>query len=99
MPSISALSPYYYKSFHPLKNDDKISGSSSNGHQTYTNANQPTQSLFRLVLQSQVCMYSLYFLGSFIVKGENWTEGLIVHPAMPFNHKLLKLPEEIARCK
>ncbi|CAG9534969.1 unnamed protein product [Cercopithifilaria johnstoni] len=65
MPSISALSPYYYKSFHPLKNDDKTPRSYGNGHPTFTccmNAQQSTQSgqsLFRLVLQSQTA-YAQY---------------------------------------
>ncbi|VBB26086.1 unnamed protein product [Acanthocheilonema viteae] len=65
MPSISALSPYYYKSFRPLKNDYKTSRSFGNGHPTstcYTNAQQSaqfTQSLFRLVLQSQTA-YAQY---------------------------------------
>ncbi|EFO23239.2 hypothetical protein LOAG_05247 [Loa loa] len=62
MPSISALSPYYYKSFHPLKSDDKSLRSCGNEHPTstrYTNAQQSTQSLFRLVLQSQTA-YAQY---------------------------------------
>uniref|UniRef100_A0A0R3RGF1 G_PROTEIN_RECEP_F1_2 domain-containing protein n=1 Tax=Elaeophora elaphi TaxID=1147741 RepID=A0A0R3RGF1_9BILA len=62
MPSISALSPYYYKSFHPLKNDDKISRNCGDGHSTstcYTNSEHSTQSLFRLVLQNQTA-YAQY---------------------------------------
>ncbi|VDK71717.1 unnamed protein product [Litomosoides sigmodontis] len=57
MPSISALSPYYYKPFHALKSDDKISRSSSNARPTYTS--DSAQSLFRLVLQSQTA-YAQY---------------------------------------
>ncbi|OZC04948.1 hypothetical protein X798_08066 [Onchocerca flexuosa] len=62
MPSISALSPYSYKSFHPLKNDDKDSGSSGSEYPTsacYADEEQFTQSLFRLVLQSQTA-YAQY---------------------------------------
>ncbi|MCP9262035.1 hypothetical protein DINM_005332 [Dirofilaria immitis] len=62
MPSISALSPYCYKSFHPLKNDDKNSGNCSSKRSISvccTNAEPSTQSLFRLVLQSQTA-YAQY---------------------------------------
>ncbi|EJW82588.1 hypothetical protein WUBG_06501 [Wuchereria bancrofti] len=62
MPSISALSSYYYKSFRPLKNDDKDLKFRDNGHSTstcYTDAQQSTESLFHLLLQSQTA-YAQY---------------------------------------
>lgn len=62
MPSISALSPHYYKSFRPLKNDDKDLKFCDNGHSTstcYIDAQQSTESLFRLLLQSQTA-YAQY---------------------------------------
>uniref|UniRef100_A0A915PSR8 ABC transmembrane type-1 domain-containing protein n=1 Tax=Setaria digitata TaxID=48799 RepID=A0A915PSR8_9BILA len=62
MPSISALSPHYYKSFYPLKNDEKSSKSLDSEHHTSTccaNTQRSAQSLFCLVLQSQTA-YAQY---------------------------------------
>ncbi|VDN01558.1 unnamed protein product [Thelazia callipaeda] len=63
MPSITALSPYYFKAFHLLKNETERSTNCTSGHysvpSTCANSNHSGQLLFRLVLQFQTA-YAQY---------------------------------------